>query len=373
MTSPNVLDIESLLTPIGDENPAGTDQREDASPMSVYYLLKDARSQARAAERQSLMGDDSAVADWRPILEAAPDFLKTVSKDLEISAYLIESLVREHGFAGLRDGFSLVRQMFEGFPDLLFPRPDEDGVETLVAPLTGLNGNDSEGTLVSPIRNVPLTPRGDEGAFGLATYEQALDLERSDAEQRERRIDQGAIPLDTFYAALNSGSAEWYGELRDDIVSTITEWSALCSHLDEKYGRDAPPTSNIKNALSACLEAVESLARDKLATLETEAEEEEVADSGGDPAGSAAPQKAGDSLDNMKNREDAFKVVLRVSAYFRKTEPHSPISYALEQIVRWGRLPLPELLKELINDESAVNQMFRLVGIEGKNSDDYEE
>lgn len=373
MTSPNVLDFESLLTPIGDENPAGTDQREDASPMSVYYLLKDARSQARAAERQSLMGDDSAVADWRPILEAAPDFLKSVSKDLEITAYFIESLVREQGFAGLRDGFSLVRQMFEGFPDQLYPRPDEDGVETLLAPLTGLNGNDSEGTLISPIRNVPLTPRGDEGEFGLAIYEQALDLERSDADQRERRIEQGAIPLDTFYAALNSGDAEWYGQLRDDIVATLEEWSGLCSYLDDKYGRDAPPTSNIKNALSACLEAVESLARDKLATLEPETEEDEVTGDGNAPAEGAAPQRSGDSLDNMNNREDAFKVVLRVSAYFRKTEPHSPISYALEQIVRWGRLPLPDLLKELINDESAVTQMFRLVGIEGKNSDDHEE
>jgi type VI secretion system protein ImpA len=372
MTSSSVLDLVSILKPISDEFPAGRDQREDASPTSVYYLLKDARSQARAAERQTLMGDDSAVADWRPITEAAPDFLATVSKDLEITAYLIEGLVRHHGFSGLRDGFSLVRQLFESFPDSLYPRPDEDGVETLLAPLAGLNGNDAEGTLISPIRNVPITPRIDEGEFGLATYEQAMDLERSDSDQRERRIDQGAIPLDTFNAALGSGSAEWFGELRDDIVAALAEWSALGSHLDEKYGRDAPPTSNIKNALTACLEAVESLARDKLATLVTDVEEEVVTDEAA-PGVDGAPKKTGDLLDNMKNREDAFQVILKVSSYFRKTEPHSPISYALEQIVRWGRLPLPDLLKELINDESAVTQMFRLVGIQGKNSDNYEE
>ncbi|MCR9198846.1 MAG: type VI secretion system protein TssA [Planctomycetaceae bacterium] len=372
MPSPSVLDIDSLIQPISEDNPSGLDAREDPSPMSVYYLLKDARSVARAAERQALMGDDEAVADWKPISEAAPEFLRTNSKDLEIAAYLIESLVRSHGFAGLRDGFCLVRQLIEGFADTLYPRPDEDGVETLLAPLAGLNGVDAEGTLVSPIKNVPITPVEEMGAFGLGTYEQALDLEQSDAEQRERRISQGAVPLDTFNAALTQGSAEWFGELRDDIRDALSSWAELSSLLDEKFGRDSPPSSNIKNALSECLETVESLARDKLAMLDVT---EEVAEepAGEDTEGPNAPppgQKSGDSVDNMQNREDAFKVLMRVAAYFRKTEPHSPISYAIEQIIRWGRLPLPDLLKELINDESAVTQMFRLVGIQGRDPED---
>lgn len=376
MASPSVLDIESLIQPISDEEPAGKDQREDPSPMSVYYLLKDARSQARAAERQLLMGDDSATPDWRPITETAPEFLTSLSKDLEIAAYLVEGLVRSHGFAGLRDGFILLRRLFEEFSDHLYPQPDEDGIETLVAPVTGLNGNDADGTLIAPIRNVPLTPRIDEGEFGLATYEQAMDLERSDPDQRERRIEQGAIPLDTFNAALNTGTPDWFGNLRGDLVAAKEEWAALTGWLDEKYGRDSPPSSNIRNALNDCLEALESLARDKLATLEpdepaaAEDAEEPATQGGGAPA---AAKPSGDSVDNMQNREDAFKVILRVAAYFRKTEPHSPISYALEQIVRWGRLPLPDLLKELINDESAVTQMFRLVGIQGKDSDGNDE
>ena len=372
MPSPSVLDIESLIQPISDDTPSGLDAREDPSPMSVYYLLKDARSVARAAERQALMGDDTAIPDWNPIAEAAPEFLKSNSKDLEIAAYLIESLVRSDGFAGLRDGFQLVTRMVDTFADTLYPRPDEDGIETLVAPLAGLNGNDAEGTLVGPIKNVPITPAGEEGAFGLGTYEQALDLEQSDAEQRERRISQGAVPLDTFNAALMQGSAEWFGELRDDIRDALESWTALTSLLDEKFGRDSPPSSNIKNALSECLETVESLARDKLAMLDaTEEAPAEAAEQDDDSSSSAPPpQKSVDSLDNMQNREDAFKVLMRVAAYFRKTEPHSPISYAIEQIIRWGRLPLPDLLKELINDESAVTQMFRLVGIQGRDPDD---
>ena len=39
-----------------------------------------------------------------------------------------------------------------------------------------------------------------------------------------------------------------------------------------------------------------------------------------------------------------------IAEYFRRTEPHSPLAYALEQAVRWGRTPLPKLLEELIPD-----------------------
>ena len=57
MASPSTLDIEQLLAPIEGDNPAGVDLREDVSPTSDYYQVKDARSAARAAER-SLDADD---------------------------------------------------------------------------------------------------------------------------------------------------------------------------------------------------------------------------------------------------------------------------------------------------------------------------
>ena len=50
----------------------------------------------------------------------------------------------------------------------------------------------------------------------------------------------------------------------------------------------------------------------------------------------------------VRTREDAFRALLQVADYFKRTEPHSPVAYSLEQAVRWGRMPLPELLTELI-------------------------
>ena len=52
-----------------------------------------------------------------------------------------------------------------------------------------------------------------------------------------------------------------------------------------------------------------------------------------------------------------------VADFFRRSEPHSPLPFALEQAVRWGQMPLPQLLRELIPDEGARHNLFKLTGI----------
>ncbi|TWT63904.1 type VI secretion system protein TssA [Rubinisphaera italica] len=365
MSTEPILDLELLSRPISEELPAGVDLRDDTSPNSIYYRIKDARSQARAAERQIEMGDNDAVADWRPILQTVPEVLAQSSKDFEMTAYLLESLVRIHGFAGMRDGCRLIEAYVKEFGDVIYPLPDEDGLETRLAPLVGLNGEDATGTLIMPLKNVPITGETGEGAYGLAQYTQAMELEKVDPGARDRRISQGAISLDTFNMALSATPAEEFGEIHDDLQEAITAFKEMTATLDEKYGRDSPPSSSIRQTLEEILETLEKVARDKLATLSTEEDLEETSEEVAAEAGGTTPKAAAsvNSVDGIRSREDAFRILLQVAEYFRKAEPHTPISYGIQQVVRWGRLPLPELMKELIPDESSIHQMFRLVGI----------
>ena len=160
MSSEEVLDFGALLAPIPGDNAAGEDLREDFTPDSVYRRIRAARSEARDAERRVVFDDEEDVsagepANWRPILDLAPQVIGERSKDLEVTALLIEALAREHGYAGLRDGFRLARELVERFWDDLYPLPDEDdGLYARVAPLAGLNGQEGEGLLIRPV-----TPR----------------------------------------------------------------------------------------------------------------------------------------------------------------------------------------------------------------------
>ena len=48
-----------------------------------------------------------------------------------------------------------------------------------------------------------------------------------------------------------------------------------------------------------------------------------------------------------------------VAEFYRRSEPHSPMSSAAGQLARWGRMTLPELVDVLIPDEHA-RSFFRM-------------
>jgi type VI secretion system protein ImpA len=97
---PEGFDLEALLAPIPGDAPQGVDVREDFSPDAPYNRLRDARSEARDAER----GQDKGEADardagplWRTVRELALQTLAETTKDLEVAAWLTEAMVRAHG------------------------------------------------------------------------------------------------------------------------------------------------------------------------------------------------------------------------------------------------------------------------------------
>ena len=362
MGSPATIDLERLLAPISEESPSGEDVRADASPVSAYYQLKDARKAARAKER-NLSLDEAEVpdtrGDWRPVLEQSTELLSTRSKDIEILAWLVESLVRLDGFAGLRDGLQLTQGFIERYWDDFYPH--EESLVDRIAPFAGLNGQDAEGTLIFPIRNVPITEEHTIGPFASWHYQQAVSLQQmADPEARERRIEAGAVTMDQIDKASLESDAGFLKNLYDDLQACRSSFHALTEDLDARCGIDAaPPSSNINNELNTCLEAVEYVARRVIVEEQTEAAEADDAPAGAttETGGGAVPPGS------AMSREQAFQQLLQLADFFRRTEPHSPLSYAIERIVRWGRMPLPELLSEIITEDDARNNLFWLAGI----------
>jgi type VI secretion system protein ImpA len=372
MPSPAVLNFEKLLAPIAGENPAGVDLRADPSPVSDYYTIKGARTQARAAERQISRGEDSPEPDWRSVVDRGTKVISEKSKDLEITAYVIEALLRQHGYTGLRDGFRLARELVEKYWDQLYPLPDEDGLETRIAPLTGLNGDEAEGTLMVPLNLVPITTVTSVGQFCLSHLQEATATSKiGDAKLREKRIAAGALSMDTFLKAIEESPPSFYGNLVQDLTQCSEEFAKLDAALNVKCNGQGPPTSNIRTALEKTLDTIKDLARNKLSAVQAAAAAGAavagdgaaggLAAAGGGAAGAAAAP--GVPVDVIQNREDAFRALLKVADYFRRAEPHSIVSYALEQVVHWGRLSLPELLTELIPEEAPRKNIFKQVGI----------
>jgi type VI secretion system protein ImpA len=363
MASSQIVDVDSLLEPISEDNPAGTDIRDDTSPSSPFYAIKDARNAARAAERNSLFDGGSSEADdnWRKIMELAPDILRNNAKDLEIASWYTEALVRRYGFQGLRDGFILLRGLIEQYWENLYPMPDEDGIETRVASLIGLNGEGAEGVLIAPIRNAPITEGTSTGPYNFWQYQQALDVQKiTDEEQRAEKAAKVGFTVDDIEKAVAESSDSFYVDIMHDLERCIDEYSKTSDMLDQHCGiHEAPPTSNILSVLEDCLGAVKHIGKHKLPVVEEESEAS--ADAAASDAGGTATTSA--ARGPVQSREQAFRQLAEISDFFRKTEPHSPISYVLEKAVKWGDMSLSELIRELIPDSSSREYFGSLTGV----------
>ena len=381
MATEPVINVDELLEPISEEAPCGSDVREDPSPTSVYQQLKDARREARDRERQLEASDeaDAEPADWRPVQTHGIETLRSHTKDLEVAAWTIEALVRRERFAGLRDGFRLIRGLVETFWDDLYPPEEDEGVVDKVAPLAGLNGEDADGLLIAPIRRLPLTEMGSFGELAWYHYLQASDLDMVEDEERlEQLKEAGHVTLEQFQVAAMESGAGFYRTLIDDLKGAIDEFAALNEALAERCGDEAPPSSQIRNALQESLETVLKISAKVLPPEEPEEEEDEAleGEDGGEgdgeegASGGGSRQKAM-AIGEVRSRAEAFRALGKIAEFFRKTEPHSPISYALEQAVRWGDMELPDLMKELINDDTTRQQFFSLTGIKQEQDDGY--
>ncbi len=341
-----ILNLPQLLEPIAGDAPCGVDLRSDPVAGEIYYRMKDARSTARAAERaaDAEAGQASRPPEWRTLLDLAQEALATRTKDLEIAAWMTEAALRLHGFAGLHDSFALMDGLVERYWDSLFS-VDSETVEDKVAPLAGLNGVGQDGTLIQPIRLTPITVPSD-GA-GLWHF-MAARRGGPSADGAQRMVEQ----------ALRATDSATFVAVARDLRSAIGAFTAMTARLDALCGMDSPPSGNISGTLGAVLDMLVEVAGPSLAPAGPVTISSAAAPGDGPAAQAAAPEPGA-----LRTREEALRELGRIAAFFRETEPNSPTAYALDTLVRRARMPLADLVRELIPDETARQLFLTTAGI----------
>ena len=354
----DVSGLEAVLAPIAGELPAGADLRQNTSPQSIYFRLRDARAEARAAERQAdVDGDEGILKLWRPVATLAREALTGSAKDLEVATWLTEALVRTAGLPGLSDGASIIAGLVERYWEALYPLPDEDGMETRVAALAGLSGQGYDGTLLQPLRKTVLFNRPDGTPFGLWQYEAAEKLSGiSDPDRRTQQIDAGVVPFaDVEKEARLAGQAHWEAQ-RAQVSQAMSCWAEMGRVLDEKAGAASPSGSRVRDVLQIMLDVCNRFAP----PADVEALDA-AAPTGNTPQGGL--QAGGAPAGGIGGREQALRQLGEIAAWFKRTEPHSPLAYTLEEAVRRGRMGWPDLIEELLPDESTRHALLTSLGI----------
>lgn len=354
MKTESLLNFSQLLKPISKAKPVGDNLREDISAGSLYQQIKDARNSARAIERQRLRMEEavSNKEHWQKVYQLAIEILAHHSKDLEVTAWLLEALLREQGFSGLQAGIKLTVELINKFWDSIYPLPDaEEEPSSKLQPLLSLSGEETEGTLIIPIAMIPLTAGQSKGPYALWQYQQALEINKiADEEKRRLRIAANGTTLADIAIAVSETPKEFFQKIIKDMQNCIANLLELHEILTKKLAQQAPTFSRLHKQLENCLACVKAIAAEK--TLINEP-----------MASIAVIEKSVDTAGTLNNRDEVLKILLQAADFFRRTEPHSPISYMLERIVRWGKLPFPELLKELISNQQIWNNVCQLMGV----------
>jgi type VI secretion system protein ImpA len=363
---PDGFDLEALLAPIPGDAPQGADIREDFSAQSPYNRLRDARSEARDAEKLQDAGSDDARDPgqfWRTVRELGLKTLAETAKDLEVAAWVTEAYVRSHGLAGLTAGAKLIAGLSEQYWDTVFPLPDDYGIETRVAPVTGLNGREGNGSLVQPLHKLPLYVRGDGTTIAVYQYDGSAQLGTLDTERRTARLAAGAIPFDDLEKEARAQSRT-FAKLRDDARAALDAWQGMAGILDEKASEDPPSTSTVRDLITHVIEIAQRYAPPEenapaAGGQETAAEGEPGAAIGGGGGIGGVSVSPG----QVANREDALRALESISTFFRRTEPVSPLSYVLDDAVRRSRMTWPDLLEEIVADRDTRNAILITLGI----------
>lgn len=356
------MNFDRIVTSIDTSNICGENLRYSDNYKSLYFNLKDERNSARSEERSLPEDENGEISDeamrlsshWEEVSNLGLNILYSKSKDIEVLAWLCEAQLRLRGFEGLKDTFTAMATLLKSSWQDLHSVGDET-VEEKLAPLAGLNGLGGEGTLIQPLRLVPLVPGFRFGQHSLWTYQ----LSQRAGETRRRAELQNACDS----AGISAMAAHL--QLVDQSIAALDDIAAA---LAERCGAEAPSMSNIRSTLHASAAAIRELAGLEAAGQQSARQEDEASGPGqnGSEAGAAAgaPVPGPVLSGQIGSREEAFELLLAVSRYFSRAEPHSPMSLAIETLVRRGRMDFSELLAELLPQADMRKSVLTAAGIQ---------
>jgi type VI secretion system protein ImpA len=354
-----MIDFQKLLAPISDESPTGNNLRYVDGDLTFQGVEENRREEDAALAVEG----EGKTANWRGVVRQCEEALAEKSKDLQLVAWLAEGLAHTEGFAGARDGLRLAKEMIETFWERLHPGFEEGEIILPIRakPLAWLA---SPRCFPVAIKSIPIATAHADRPLTWGDYELSERVDevkvKSDQSEFQNLVDAGAVTSEAFKLALSNTPPEQLQQTLARVNECAGELENLRKLCDERFGDDAPLLvpldelfTDIRDALQKSVGTGE----------EAEAGEEGLAAEG--VAGAPGARIGGP----IGSRQQALRQLGQVAAFFRQTEPHSPISYLVQRAVRWGDMPLEDLLKEVVKSSDALEHIWETLGIKREGED----
>lgn len=377
--------MEHLKSPISDESNCGEYLKGNRT---VYRALRNQFNMAQSSFRQLLETPDATsdeelieqnATNWRELASQCDETLSSTSKDLEVFGWFITAqMFSANPMANTAVAIDVFTEVVKAFwndlqptlPDNKIKAEDEAGrlkeiVEFRVKPLLQLVGEaEGSGLLYMPLQLQSLI--GDIDYTRYAQAERNGQLGELKAEAAKSIAGEKEAVIEIVNAL---------GEMHEKLIEAETFIASEC----QKAGTQGVSFRFIKKNIESVISAIKYLVGDYLKPWpldKAQPAEESAQEASEQPTESSesAPSTVVASSEAVVNvvasgailnRDHAFNELRKIADYFYKTEPHSPIYMLIERAIRWGYLPLPELLKELVGEnDNVMGRITHLAGLE---------
>lgn len=294
------MDVQALLQPVSEESPGG----EDCEYLPSFIELE---KTANGKQAQESAGEviPAEAPNWPNVAEQAASLLSE-TKDLRVAVRLIRAATNLDGLAGVADGLELIHGLLEQYWDDLFPPLDKEDDNDPTMRLNSLLPLIDPGGLIKDVVESPMVSARRAGQFSLRD----IKLASGDLNPREDEERPDPALID---AAFEEAGTESLQKEADAVAKAQEQISNINDLLNDKVGDQAPSFELLEKQL----ELISTTLAPHLPTTGKESENGEVAEQ----------SVSGE----IRSREDVIRSIDRISAYFRKHEPSSPVPYLLER------------------------------------------
>ncbi|HEX8755753.1 MAG TPA: type VI secretion system protein TssA [Steroidobacteraceae bacterium] len=329
------IEASILVTPVADDRPCGEDL-DEAQPLVLagfdgYRLFG-----------QITPWPKDKQPDWREIRDRSLEVLAQ-SRDLRVLAHLAAAALHTEGLGSFGQTLEAAKSWLTTWWEQAYPRIDEDAILRRNA----LNCLADRVAVVDGLRRAPLLVHRQLGTYSIRDIEIAQGHLAPGPEEPPRDASQ----LDALLAAIESESLQ---AIVAQVRSAIESFRAIEATMRDHGGSEAAPDFSAPLQLLA---RTQILLDGQLAARAPAQAADAAADTGADGGPSGAVRVPG----AIGTREEAIRTLDAVAAFFRTSEPSSPVPLFIERAKRLVGKDFLAVLEDVIPD--SVDQAKSVGGI----------
>lgn len=336
------LDVESLLTPLSDDAPAGPDLGYEPDFAALEAAV------AGKPERQ--YGDriyPAELPDWDLVHEQALTLARR-SRDLRLAVWLLRSGCHVDGFRGAAQGLQLVHGLLQRHWAAVHPQLDAADDDDPTMRLSALSALFVAEAFPTDLRAAALAPA--RGSLRVRDLELALG--RADPGPGE------TVPTEAGATQALQALLQQHPQVAAQAQAALADATGLCQAMESRVGLElAPAPGPLLGPLQMLVEAIGRL---QPAAQATAAASDAAAANPGVADDARAPFGTGAAPAGIRSRDDAVRELERVCHWIEQHEPSNPAPLLIRRAQRLMNMRFIEIIRDLAPD--GLDQVTRLAG-----------